>query len=150
MTQWKPGIPFVPQPEPILPGQGEVVPRPELPRDEVVPRPEPQVIELIPYSWSVPATLLIRLREYAPFSGVIKQVILHFPDGCNALLDIRVGHGTKQFCPNAGFLALNDATVPYYFEEEVKDKEEIWVELGNYDVLAHNITVTVGLAGRRD
>lgn len=85
------------------------------------------------------------LSEYA-FAGYIKQVIPHWPDGCNALVDVRVGHGTKQFCPAAGYLALNNATPSYSFNVPVNYQEEIWVEMRNGDGLnAHNITVTVSI-----
>ena len=88
------------------------------------------------------------LEETAPFSGYIKQVTIHWPDGCNALVDVRVGHGVKQFCPDEGFLALNDATPAYPFNEWVVDQETIWVEMRNRDGgWPHNITVTVTLEG---
>ncbi len=108
----------------------------------------PTKIEQIPFAYNLAALQGVTLTEYAPFSGYIKQVSLHWPDGTNALVDIRVGHGTKQFCPDDGYLALNDATPTYPFNEWVNDHEEIWVEMRNTDANnPHNITVTVTLEG---
>ena len=90
----------------------------------------------------------VMMIEYAPFSGYIKYVTPHWPDGCNHIVDIRVGHGTKQFCPDEGYLALNDVTPTYPFNEYVSDHEEIWVEMINGDGdNTHAITVTVTLQG---
>lgn len=108
----------------------------------------PLKIVQIPFAFNLAALQGVMLMEYAPFSGYIKQVTPHWPNGCNALVDIRVGHGTKQFCPNEGYLALNDTTPTYTFNEWVNDHEEIWVELRNTDGgNPHNITVTVTLEG---
>jgi len=112
----------------------------------------PLKIEQIPFAYTLAVAGLpgsgVTLMEYAPFSGYIKQVTPHWPDGADALVDIRVGHGTVQFCPDDGYLALNDATPTYPFREFVNDHEEIWVELRNRDGgNEHSITVTVTLEG---
>ena len=105
-------------------------------------------IEQIPFPYDLAALQGVTLNEYAPFSGYIKQISIHWPEGCDALVDVRVGHGTKQFCPDDGYLALNNATPTYPFNEWVKDHEEIWVEMRNTDgVNSHAITVTVILEG---
>jgi len=95
-----------------------------------------------PKSWAL-------LTEPTPFSGYIKQVTLHWPDGCNHIVDVRVGHGPRQFCPKEGFLALNDVTPTYHFNELVSGgQESIWVEMINGDSAnKHAITVTVTLEG---
>jgi len=112
----------------------------------------PMKIEQIPFSYNLAMAGLpgssVTLSEYAPFSGYIKEVSPHWPDGCDAIVDIRVGHGTKQFCPDEGYLALNDTTPTYPFNEWVNDREEIWVELINGDGgNPHTITVVVLLEG---
>jgi len=109
----------------------------------------PQKMEQISFAYNLAPLEGVLLTEVAPFSGYIKQVTPHFPEGCNALCDVRVGHGNKQFCPKEGFLALNDVTPTYPFNEEVSGgNEEIWVEMKNGDgVESHNITVTVILEG---
>lgn len=102
-------------------------------------------IEQIPFSYNLPIGVGVLLTEYAPFAGYIKQIVPHWPAGCAGFVDIRVGHGIKQLCPNEGYLALDDATPTYFFNEEVEDREEIWVELRNASGFAHVITVTVAL-----
>jgi len=109
-------------------------------------------IEQIPYVFNlaIPPAVgsRVMLTENAPFAGYIKSITPHWPNGCNALVDIRVGHGTKQFCPNENFLSLNNATPQYPFNEWVDDNEEIWVEMVNGDGgFTHAITVTIALEG---
>ena len=108
----------------------------------------PKKIEQIPFARTLTPLQGATIYEKPPFSGYIKQITVHWPDGADALVDIRVGHGTKQFCPIEGYLALNDATPTYPFNEWVSDDEEIWVEMRNTDgVNNHAITVTVTLEG---
>ncbi len=103
-------------------------------------------IEQIKFSYTVQPLQAVRLIEYTPFAGRIISVTTHFPDGTNALCEVRVGHGNKQFCPNEGYLALNDATPTFNFNEPVDDYEEIWVEIRNGDsAYEHSITVTVSV-----
>jgi len=105
-------------------------------------------IEQISFAYNLAALQGVMLEETAPFAGYIKQIGLHFPDGCNALVDVRVGHNVEQFCPREGYLALNDATPTYPFNVEVSDGDSIWVEMRNGDTVnPHNITVTVILEG---
>lgn len=87
------------------------------------------------------------MYEKPSFSGYIKEVTCHWPDGCDHLVDIRVGHGAVQFCPRDGYLALNDTTPTYPFNEPVKDTEEIWVEMRNRSGFIRDITVTVTIKG---
>lgn len=112
--------------------------------------PDVKEVELIPFA----RTLLVAgvsgsgivLTEKAPFDGHIKEITIHWPDGCDALVDIMVGRGVTQFCPREGYLALNDVTEDYEFNIPVKQGEDIWVEMINTDgANPHNITVTVRL-----
>lgn len=108
----------------------------------------PQRIEQIAFSYNLAALEGVRLEEYAPFSGYIKQVSIHWPEGCNSLVQVKVGREGKQFCPREGYLALNDATPTYPFNEWCNDHDTIWVEMRNGDSAnPHNITVTVILEG---
>lgn len=106
-------------------------------------------IEQIPFAYRLTAagtpTSGVTLTEDAPFSGYIRQVTPHWPDGCDGLVDMRVGHGVVQFCPREGYLALNNTTPTYPFNIKVKQGDDIWVELRNRSLFPHNITVTVAL-----
>ncbi|MBA7573725.1 hypothetical protein ES708_15523 [subsurface metagenome] len=120
----------------------------ELPEGVIMPLK----IEQIPFAYNLEKAGVegsqVMMIEYAPFSGYIKEISPHWPEGCNALVQIRVGHGTKQFCPDEGYLALNDVTPTYPFNEWVSDHEEIWVSLINGDSdNTHAITVLLSLQG---
>lgn len=102
------------------------------------------------------ATLLpgqgAQLTEDAPFDGCIKMVILHFPSGCNSLVDVAVEHGGKQFCPSPDYMqhyiALDDATQSYAFNEPVKATEPISVIMQNTDSeYSHSVSCTIMLEG---
>lgn len=111
----------------------------------------PLKIEQIPFAFNLAPLQGVTLRQPAPFSGYIKEVTIHWPAGCNALVDVRVGHGVSQFtqfCPIQGFLALNDVTPTYHFNEWVGKDENIMVEMRNTDAVnPHNITVTASMEG---
>jgi len=67
---------------------------------------------------------------------------------CDALVDVAVGHSNTQFCPKGTgeYLALNDTTPTYRFNEEVTQGEEIWVQMRNRDGgWPHSITVSVSV-----
>lgn len=102
-------------------------------------------IEQIPFSYTLTPGETLTLREYAPFAGYITFVMMHFPDGCAAKVDVAVVHGLTQFCPREGYLALNDATPTYEFGKRihVDDHEEIRVKLRNRGGADHTITVAV-------
>ncbi|GAI99737.1 unnamed protein product, partial [marine sediment metagenome] len=112
----------------------------------------PQKIEQIPFVYDLEKAGVegsqVMLSEHAPFSGYIKAVSIHWPEGCNHLVEIRAGHSTKQFCPVEGYLALNDVTPTYPFNEWVHDNEEIWMEMKNGDSdNTHAITALIQLVG---
>ncbi|MFH1486484.1 MAG: hypothetical protein ABIH46_10460 [Chloroflexota bacterium] len=81
--------------------------------------------------------------------AVAKDVTIHWPSGCNALVSVKVYHGPKQFCPRQGSLALDDATPTYRdLNERLTANEELWVEIQNGDSAnPHSITVTVTIDG---
>jgi hypothetical protein len=106
-------------------------------------------VEQIPYRATLAIAGLagsgVKMVEYAPKTGYIKWIMVHYPPGTNALVDIAVGHGLTQLCPREGYLALDNTTQIFYFNEYVEDREEIWVEMRNGDGFnPHTITVTVG------
>lgn len=102
-------------------------------------------IELIPFSHTLTPGETLTLREYAPFAGYLTFVTIHWPDGCNARVDVAVVHGLTQFCPREGWLFLNDITPTYEFGKRihVDDHEEIKVMLQNRGAEDHTITTTV-------
>jgi len=112
----------------------------------------PVTREQIPFFYNLPSGKRVTMTEYAPFAGYIKEVKITWPEGCDSLVDVRVGHGRGQIVPypieEEGWLALNDTTETYRPNEPVAANEHIWVEMGNGDEKnAHKITVTVTLEG---
>lgn len=91
----------------------------------------------------------VRLQEIVPFAGEISQVSMHFPLGCNSLVDITVGHGNTQFCPQNGTIAKDDANPEYFFHEGVTKDEQVWCEMANGDgINPHNVSVEVTVTWR--
>lgn len=85
-----------------------------------------------------------RVSERCNFRCYIKEVMLHFPPGCVALVDMALGHSSVQYCPRNGFLPLDAATPILNFNEFVNNGEDIWMDLRNRDALnPHTITATV-------
>lgn len=121
----------------------------QLPEGEAV---MPVKIEQIPFVYDLEKAGVVgsevTLEEAAPFDGYIKEVKIHWPDGCDHIVNVRVGRGIEQFCPREGFLALNDTTPTYFFNIPVKQGDVIWVEMINGDgANPHSITITVMVEG---
>lgn len=107
-------------------------------------------IEQIPFSQTLAvagaANSGIRLSDSIPFNGHVKEIMIHWPPGCNALVDVMVGYELSQLCPRSGFLALDSVTPAYQFNFPVVKDRQCWVEMRNRDGLwPHTITVTVSI-----
>jgi hypothetical protein len=86
----------------------------------------------------------------SPLTGKILQVMRHWPGGCNALVDLAVGHGDTWLLPNETdmFVALNNATPVVNVDEPVYKSEELWMVVRNTDAInAHAISVTFIIQG---
>jgi len=91
-----------------------------------------------------------RVSKPSPLTGRIVQLIPHWPDGCNALVDVAVGHKDTWIYPHLvdTFVALNDATPVLTVDEPVTKGEEIWMIVRNTDGReTHAITVTATILG---
>jgi len=90
----------------------------------------------------------VRLTSPIPITGKMTAVTMHFPDGCNSLVDIAVGYLTKQLVPLEDYIALNNATPVFVASEPVKKDDECWCEILNGDAInAHTISVIVTVQG---
>ena len=76
-----------------------------------------------------------RIAQPSPITGRIVQLIPHFPDGCNALVDMAIGHRDTWIYPHRTdtFIALNDATPVLTVDEPISKGEEIWMVARNSD-----------------
>lgn len=92
----------------------------------------------------------IRSVKRSPLTGKITQIVRHFPDGCNSLVDVAVGHGDTWVLPEQTdmYVALNDATPVVSVHEPIEKNEEIWMIVRNGDgVNPHAISVTIVIEG---
>ncbi|GAH71946.1 unnamed protein product, partial [marine sediment metagenome] len=76
-----------------------------------------------------------RVSKSSPLTGRIVQIIPHWPDGCNALVDMAVGHKDTWIYPHLvdTFIALNDATPVLTVDEPVGKGEMLWMIARNAD-----------------
>ena len=91
-----------------------------------------------------------RVDKPSPLTGKIVQLILHWPDGCDALVDVAIGHKDTWVLPNEidTYIALNDATPVLTVDEPIEKGEEIWMILRNTDgANVHAISCTVTIVG---
>jgi len=91
-----------------------------------------------------------KVTKPSPLTGKIVQLIPHWPDGCDALVDVAVGHKDTWILPNETdtYIALNDATPVLTVDESIEKGEEIWMVLRNTDgVNPHAISCTVTIIG---
>lgn len=92
----------------------------------------------------------IRAVKPSPLTGRMVQIVRHWPDGCDALVDIAVGHGDTWVAPEQTdmYVALNDATPVLNVNEPIAKSEEIWMIVRNADgVNPHAVSVTVVIEG---
>lgn len=91
-----------------------------------------------------------RISRPSPIAGRIVQIVRHWPDGCDALVDVAVGHKDTWVLPNAtdNFVSLNDATPVVNVNEPIDKGEELWMVVRNGDGgNPHAITTTVVIEG---
>jgi len=83
-------------------------------------------------------------HQRIPTLKTVKTITIHWPDGCNALVDVAVGYSQdKRLLPEEGYLALNDATPTWTINKET-DSDTLWVEIRNGDASnPHTISVVV-------
>jgi hypothetical protein len=82
-----------------------------------------------------------RTIRYSPIKGVINSCILHFPPGCNALVEVFLNIGSKQILPspargtgagNVG-IALDSTTQSFNISEKVDKNDPIELVVINHD-----------------
>ncbi len=83
-------------------------------------------------------------HQRIPMLKTVKTITIHFPDGCNSLVDVAVGYSQdKRLLPEEGYLALNDTTPTWTISKET-DSDTLWVEVRNGDGReTHTISVIV-------
>jgi hypothetical protein len=100
--------------------------------------------ELLNYYADVPAATFVQMVDRAKYDGIIYEVEVHFPDGCNGLVGVAIYQQGQRFMPRDGYLALNNTTRIYPFGRQVKQTDDLMVEIVNGDGgFNHILTVTI-------
>ena len=98
------------------------------------------------FQQTVPALTGVTLADVVPVTGKVTQITVHFPNGCNALVDVAVKVKNQQILPVSGFIALNDTTTPFPASTDVKANDDLFVQVNNGDgANPHTITVVVSI-----
>ena len=96
------------------------------------------------FQQTVPALTGVTLQDVVPVKGRITQVTVHFPNGCNALVDVAVLWKNTQVLPISGFIALNDTTTAFPASTDVDRNDDLTVQINNGDAAnPHTISVIV-------
>jgi len=99
-----------------------------------------------------PATAILWNENYynVQWDGTVTQVTLHFPEGCDGLVSVRVGVKTNTglfwIIPQVGFVALDGTTQSYNVQFPVSKGDRVVAEIYNYDsTYEHRVGIIVGL-----
>jgi len=106
----------------------------------------------IPFKQTVEPLTGYELEEDIPFDGYITAVLMHFPDGCNALVDVAVNVEHQRVIPEREneFIALNDATPIFQCNFPVRAGNRIITYINNHDdTYPHAISVIVTIKTER-
>jgi hypothetical protein len=102
--------------------------------------------EHVPFQQAVPALQGYTLQDVVPVTGKITQITVHFPNGCNALVNVAVFWKNTQILPIAGFLALNDTTPQFFVNTPVQKNDPLIVQINNGDAAnAHTVSVVISV-----
>jgi len=95
----------------------------------------------------LPATE-IALQELSPLTGAITNIELHFPNGCNGLVEIRCYVNQEQILPVTGYIALNDFTRSYSVNRKITNRDNLRVRISNRDAInPHTISIIFNMEG---
>jgi hypothetical protein len=103
---------------------------------------------------AVPAGRGTRIVDVSPVTGIIDQILIHFPPGVNGLVDVAIGHGSVWVAPaitkvqSESYIALNAATPVFDTQEPVNKDEQLWLIVRNRDAVnPHTITAVLVCTG---
>ena len=101
-------------------------------------------IGYVPLKATITSGKGVIVQASSPKTGRATRAIIHWPDGCNALVDVAVGYEDSQFLPQYedSYFSLNNATPEFPVDVPVKSGGKFWAKLQNRDSLNdHTITV---------
>lgn len=95
---------------------------------------------------SVAAGSGVRVTNIFNYGGKVKQVLFHFPPGCNGLVRVRLFKNEEPFYPIRDYLALDDSTPSFPMDEPYYPNEPLTLEIENTDAAnAHTISCVVAI-----
>lgn len=107
-----------------------------------------EVTRVIPFDYNLGVGQGVRLEEPSPVTGVMFEVTMHFPNGCNGLVEMALHYRDIQVFPKRDYIRLNNATPVWKVHQPVEKHQPIWVDMRNRDTLfTHHPSVTVSLLG---
>jgi len=122
-----------------------MISEPELP--SVNMKVSRQVSFTRPDTTILPATRAV-VADESPVTGMITSITLHFPNGCNALVELSCSVNQEQILPVSGFIALNDATKDFLVNKSVTKKATLRVLVVNRDAInPHTPSIIFNLEG---
>ena len=98
------------------------------------------------YEGGVPATTEVVLQFQIPYDCTIKEVVLHFPEGCSGLVQasLQLSDGITIFPAYGDYIALDGATERFDFEWFLNTGSLLQAKISNTDSAnAHNVQVIV-------
>lgn len=103
-------------------------------------KPQKQIV----FKHTLQALQGITEHKHVPMLKTVKSITIHWPSGCNALVDVAVGYSQdKRLLPEEGYLALNDAT-PTWTVNKDTGSDTLWVDIRNGDSdITHTHTISV-------
>lgn len=112
----------------------------------------------INYRLTTESLNISRSTRYSPEGGLLDSAILHFPAGCNSLVEVFVNHRTNQVLPasvtggtqgNIG-LALDGTTQPFEVNVIVERGDPLEVIVKNHDEdNPHTISVILKISSEK-
>lgn len=106
-------------------------------------------IEELVYRQTCQILSTARTTKYSPITGKVTRALMHFPAGCQTLVEAIVNYKRHQIFPYPpGGVALDDATETFTINQEVLKGDPLEVLIINHDsVNPHTITVTLEIMG---
>lgn len=89
--------------------------------------------------------------QYSPVDGIIERAVIHFPSGCNGLVEVELYHKAKKIFPNTrGGIALDDATQTFSLHEPVTSNDPIQVIFTNHDgTNSHTLSAVIYISEKK-
>ena len=91
------------------------------------------------------------ILKFSPATGTIDTCLLHFPEGCNSLVEIQLFCRKEQILPtNRSSIALNNATNHYDLNHPLREHDPITLKVINHDSsYPHTVTALVAINVQR-